>query len=456
MKRIDWRWFAISSLLLAALTANAATRPQYGGTLHVTMHAAPPSPDPADRSFPDSFGRSGLTSLIFDTLVTLQDSGSVQPSLAESWQAQGNQRWQFRLRRNVTFQDGSLLNAEIAAASLRFANPSWTVRSAGDSVTIEFDASTGELLAELALPRNAIVKREEDGKLSGTGAFQIADWQPGKRLSLAANENCWRGRPFLDGVEIEMAKSFRDQMSALQMGKADLIEVAPEEAHRAAQDGRDMKSSKPIELMALVFPRDPSSSEERTLREALASSIERVPIHDVLLQGAGEPAASVLPTWMSGYGFVFPSTSDLAKARQLRGQVRKMPTWKLGYDPVDPLDRLLAERIALNAKDAGLTLQPSPGPGGDLRLVRISLACASPGTALGEVFSQMGLPAPKIEYGSDESIYKSEQAALATLRVIPLFHLPVTYASSSKLRNWSLRSNGSWDLDDTWLETTRP
>ena len=67
-----------------------------------------------------------------------------------------------------------------------------------------------------------------------------------------------------------MAKSFRDQMSALQMGKADLIEVAPEEAHRAAQDGRDMKSSKPIELMALVFPRDPSSSEEHTLREALA------------------------------------------------------------------------------------------------------------------------------------------------------------------------------------------
>ena len=31
-------------------------------------------------------------------------------------------------------------------------------------MTIEFDGSTGELLAELALPRNAIVKREDEWK----------------------------------------------------------------------------------------------------------------------------------------------------------------------------------------------------------------------------------------------------------------------------------------------------
>jgi peptide/nickel transport system substrate-binding protein len=397
-----------------------------------------------------------LTSLIFDTLVTLNNSRSVQPALAEAWRAQGNQRWQFRLRNNVTFQDGSPLSAEIAAASLRFANPSWTVRVEGESITIERNGSASELLAELALPRNAIVKREASGKLTGTGAFQIADWQLGKRLSLAANETCWRGRPFLDSIEIEMAKSFRDQMSALQMGKAELIEVAPEETHRMPQDGRGLKSSKPIELLALLFPRDASSPEEHTLREALGWSIERGSIREVLLQGASEPAASILPTWMSGYGFVFPSAADLAKARQLRGQIRTAPAWKLSYDTVDPLDRLVAERIVLNAKDAGLSLQATPTPGADLRLVRILLASPDSEIALCEFLSQIGLPAPKIESGSEESIYKSEQAALATFRVIPLFHVPASYASSSKLRNWSLRGDGSWDLDDAWMEITTP
>ena len=82
---------------------------------------------------------------------------------------------------------------------------------------IEREGSDPELLAELALPRNAIVKRNPDSTLSGTGPFHIVDWQPGKKLTLAADENCWRGRPFLDAIEIEMGKSFRDQMTALEL-----------------------------------------------------------------------------------------------------------------------------------------------------------------------------------------------------------------------------------------------
>ena len=98
MRLFGWHWLAASSLLIGALAAHAEKRPQYGGTLHVAMHAAPLSLDPADRSVPDSFGRRSLTALIFDTLVTLDSSGRPRPALGESWQTAGNQRWQFRLR----------------------------------------------------------------------------------------------------------------------------------------------------------------------------------------------------------------------------------------------------------------------------------------------------------------------------------------------------------------------
>jgi peptide/nickel transport system substrate-binding protein len=156
MKRFDWRWFVVSSVLVASLAAE--TRPQYGGTLHVAMRAAPTSLDPADSAQPDSFARRSLTLVMFDTLVTADASGRMQASLAVSWQAApGNQRWQFRLRHGVKFHDGTPLTAEIAAASLRTANPSWNVSADSDLVTIECDHADSELPAELALPRNAIV-----------------------------------------------------------------------------------------------------------------------------------------------------------------------------------------------------------------------------------------------------------------------------------------------------------
>jgi peptide/nickel transport system substrate-binding protein len=463
MRLFDWRWLVVSSVLLGALAAEAETRPQYGGTLRIAMRAAPASLDPADSTPADSFARRSLTMLMFDTLVTTDESGRVQPSLATSWQASssnqpGNQRWQFRLRHGIKFHDGTPLTAEIAAASLRAANPSWNVASEGDSVVIELAGA--ELLAELAMARNAIAKRDPNGTPSGTGAFRIADWQPGKKLTLAADEGCWRGRPFLDGIEIDMGRSFRDQMIALELGKADLVEVAPEQAHRVSLDGRRLASSLPIELLALVFTRDAISPDDKILREALALSIERGSIRSVLLQGAGQPAASILPNWMSGYAFVFPTDADLTRARHAREQVRTIPTWTVAYDASDPVARLLTERIALNARDAGLSLQPTSqattASVADLLLVRIPLASSDPWIALADVAALAGVPTAKNKGGSIEDLYAAEQSLLATQRLIPLFHLPVSYAASSNLKNWTPRTDGSWSLADAWLGSGKP
>ena len=88
--------------------------------------------------------------LIFDTLVTVDATGRPQSALAESWQsAPGDRGLEFRLRHTVKFHDGSPLTAEIAASSLRKANPAWNVTAAGDVVTIESAGATPELLQEV-------------------------------------------------------------------------------------------------------------------------------------------------------------------------------------------------------------------------------------------------------------------------------------------------------------------
>ena len=211
-----------------------------------------------------------------------------------------------------------------------------------------------------------------------------------------------------------------------------------------------------MELLALIFTRDVASPDDKLLRDALALSVERGSIRSVLLQGAGQAAASILPNWISGYGFVFPTDADLTRARQAREQVHTIPRWTIGYDADDPAARLLAERLALNARDAGLSLQPTTSTAVDVRLARIPLASADPWIALANVTAIAGLPGLKNTGRSVEDLYAAEQADLATQRVIPLFHLPASYAATPVLKNWILRPDGTWSVADAWLGSAKP
>jgi ABC-type transport system substrate-binding protein len=211
--------------------------------------------------------------------------------------------------------------------------------------------------------------------------------------------------------------------------------------------------------LALLFTRDAASADEKLLRQALALSVERGSIRSVLLQGAGQPAASILPNWMSGYGFVFPTDTDLPRARNARAQVHTIPTWTVRYDGTDTLARLLAERIALNARDAGLSLQPTAAASADSWLVRIPLESPDPWIALANAAAVAGIPAGMSagkDSGSVEDLYAAESALLTTQRMIPLFHLPVSYAASATLKDWALRADGSWTLADAWLGSGKP
>ena len=454
MRRSALPLLVATSLLLAGI-ALGATRPRYGGALRVAVRATPISLDPADSGQPDSFVRRNLSRLIFDTLVRLDDRGRPQAALANSWQPEpGDQRWQFYIRHGVTFQDGAPVTSDAIAASLRVANPNWKVFPTGEAVVIECDSPAPDLPAELALARNGIAKR--DGKLTGSGPFAITRWDPGKKLALTARDDYWGGRALVDSVEIEMGKNFREQMISLDLGKADLIEVAPEQAQRAAMEGRRVESSAPTELIALVFSRDRQSPEDGRLREALALSVDRGSMNTVLLQGGGEPAGGLLPNWMTGYAFLFPTDADLPRAHQARSEVRQAPAWTLGYDASDPVARNIAERIALNARDAGLALTLTTATAADVRLVRIPLPSLDAHIALTTVAGALGLPHPKVSGNSVHDLYVAETALLQSQRVIPLLRLRAASAMSRTVRNWTGDRDGSWRLQDVWLGTEKP
>jgi len=144
-------------------------------------------------------------------------------------------------------------------------------------------------------------------------AFVITHWEAGRRAVYEADENAAAGRPFLDTVEIELARALREQSIDLELGKTDVVELGPAELRRQPA-GRKVWGSAPVRLVALVFgPR----VEDARIREALALAVDRAAIHNVLLQRQGEVSAALLPQWLSGYAFLFPVAADAARARAL-------------------------------------------------------------------------------------------------------------------------------------------
>ena len=196
MKLIPLALLAIAVNLGARNPAQAAIRPRYGGTLRVGTQVALVSIDPNYAGQSNSVSLESMLPLVFDTLVKLDAGGQAQPWLASSWQAEpGNQRWVFKIQRGVTFADGSPLNADSVAASLRSSNSKWRVSPSADTVTVECDTPDPLLPAELAQARYGIVKR--DKQLRGTGPFTVKEWIPGKKLTLVARDDYWHGSPFL-------------------------------------------------------------------------------------------------------------------------------------------------------------------------------------------------------------------------------------------------------------------
>jgi peptide/nickel transport system substrate-binding protein len=453
MKCICLRLTAVCSLLLVGATAG--TRPHYGGTLRFTTSSALASLDPAEIGQTNSISLRDISSLLFDTLVVLDSRGSPQPGLAVSWtSSSASQHWQFELRRGVTFSDGAPVTSAAVAASLRKANPDWKVIASGDNISVELESPVQNFPAELALTKNSIVRRDSK-PLLGTGPFVVSQWDQARKLTLVARDDYWGGRVFLDAIQIEGSQNLRDQAIALELGRADLIEIAPEQSKRVG-GGRSANSSEPIELMALLFVQDPQSQSESRLREALSLSMDRGQLNRVVLQTGGEPAGSLLPNWMTGYSFLFSVDQNLSRAKQLRSGAEQARAWTLAYDTSDVLARVVAERILLNARDAGLNIQPVNSSSADVRLLRVPLASLDSRTAFRELANRLRLPQPKSPIDSADALYSAENTLLQSRRIIPLLHLRYASAVGANVQNWSVRSDGSWNMPQVWLTPQQP
>jgi len=328
--------------------------------------------------------------------------------------------------------------------------------------------------------------RGDDGTFvgaAGTGAFRVSEWDAGKRAVLAANENYREGRPFVDSVEIQMGRSAHDRVLDLELSKTDFAQIPAEQARQAADHGVRVSTSQPNELLALVFLRGASGIETARVREAIARCIDRTAIVNFILQKEGEPAGGLLPQWSSGTAFLFSTETVARGAKEIQLQISTSPKLVLGYDSADTLEQAVAERIVVNAKEAGISLvsRAMPAPGGasalrerqvenskqrgdpnhvDARLVRLRMPSPRPNVSLAAFIDKLGpmagvVDSPLPESASPEDIYYCERSIMNSGLVVPIVWMPQVYGISARVRDWKQPAAGeTWPLADVWLDST--
>ena len=453
-----------AAMLLLASGAAASTSPQFGGILRVQISEHVANIDP--RQWPsDSLSAAvteKLASLVFDRLVRFDNHGVPQPALAVSWQHDDSaKRWQFRLREGVKFTDGSPMTPERAAMALQqLLGVTFDVSASGDSVVIQADHSLPDLASELAAGPYFIFHTTEDGALAGTGPFGILEWPaaPASKIVFVANEMCWAGRPFVDKIELTMGVDPQQQANAIEFGQADIVELRASQVRQIAQRGVRISSSDPVDFFALRFDMARPAVQDARLREAISRAIDRPSIADVVLQRQGVPAGSLLPNWLSGYAFLFPCAMDLAHSKQLltatgREFSRSAPL-VLVYDFGDAESRAVAERVAVNLKEAGIAVQLAGqnmgnATKGDMRLVRQRITSPEIAVALPALLASYGELSAVPE--TPEQQYAAERAPIDASRIIPLVHVSESYGLSPHVRDWMPPRWGGWRLEDVWL-----
>jgi peptide/nickel transport system substrate-binding protein len=374
-----------------------------------------------------------------------------------------------------------LLAASSAAVVVLAALPASTARRPryGGTLRVEIGAALNSLdpatptgNAEEAAAKAQIEAliydhRNPDGTFSDPGTFRIAEWEPGKHATFAANEDYPGGRPFVDAIEIRMGRAAKDRLVDLEVNKIDFAEIPADQVRRAAERGTRVSTSQPDELVALVFIAGRPAASDARAREAIADAIDRPAIVNFILQKEGEAAGGMLPQWSSGTAFLFSTAPDAKHAKELWSQIAPSPKIVLGYDSGDPQEQSIAERIVVNAREAGIgmALQSVPSAGSadvsvDARLVRMTMASRLPRAALANFVSALdplvGLnDDPLPDSASPEQIYEYERSIVRSFSVVPIAWVPQVYGLSARVRDWKAPGPGeTWPLADVWLDST--
>ncbi len=280
---------------------------------------------------------------IFEPLIKRDANQKLVPGLATSWKAVDDLTWEFKLRKNVRFHDGSPFTAEDVVFTLKrvpnvpnspssfatFTKPIVDVKVV-DPHTIVFRTAVAHVLLPSDLASVLIVSKLHGEKAAtadynsgkaaiGTGPYKFAEYIPNQRVVLAANYGYWGGEEPWDKVTFKILTNSAARVAALLSGDVQMIETVP--TADIAKLGKDPKYSLSDKVSNRVIyvhlnqsteksppfvtakdgkPLDKNPFRDARVRKALSMAINRDAIAERLMEKKAVPAAQLLPDFFYG------------------------------------------------------------------------------------------------------------------------------------------------------------
>ena len=346
--RVASAWLAVAAVIIAAGGVASPAAAQPAGTLVVGLVAEPVNLDPAQVTDLNS-NRVGRR--IVETLVTFpEESTQVVPGLAESWTvSKDGLRYTFKLRKGITFHDGTAFTAEAVKFSIeRQIDPDHPFNKLGkypfanynfgnvkavevvDPSTVEFvlkepRASFLAILtagAASVVSPTAVKKFGADYALQpvGTGPFKYVLWDRGQRVVLEKNARYWRYPVKIDRVVYRPIVEDQARLTELLTGSLDVIVGVPPDFVGQLEANARVTLLKQVgaHVWYLGINNQKKPFDDKRVRQALNYAVNKDAIVKDVLKGTGAVSKGpVLPNTWGADAALKAYPYDPQKAKQL-------------------------------------------------------------------------------------------------------------------------------------------
>jgi peptide/nickel transport system substrate-binding protein len=345
-------------------------KPEYGDELVEGVFHQPGLLNPL---VTDSTVAANLFDLISDSLVTTDQEEEIIPSLTERWEISDDGRvWTFYLKKGVLFHDGAELTAEDVKFTLeQIAKRRWhgfqtffkCVKkfSAPERYLFRMELSRydhalwGGLLLNI-VPRHLFIGKSLppfDRKPVGTGPFRFVS-RNDEEIVLEANENHFRGRPYLDRLRLKVVRSPQVYID-LAVGKIDLLGGIDEEYYAFLSQLPDIrvyrKRASPF-LYMLCFNTRREMFRSPEIRRAVEGVIDRQKLTALPLQEKWQAASGPFPSWEDDRYLPLPD-NDPEEARKILSRQKSPLRFVITADESE-LNRKIVGEIQKEFAAAGI------------------------------------------------------------------------------------------------------
>ena len=300
--------------------------PTAGGELIVGLDSEPPTLDPHTSPSAVSFM---ITSSITETLTFLTADRELQPWLAESWEASADgTSYTFKLREDVTFQDGTPFNAESIKGNFdRIIDPDFQAGSAlaslagytGTGTPDEFTAvvnfekpyapfltyTAGAPLGIVSLKAVEELGDDFATKIVTTGQFKVESYTAKDNVSIVRWDGYTRQAPWadtegsalLDRIVFKFIPESSTRVTTVETGETQMITGVPAQDLARLEGNDDLSVTKKLwggipRILILNTSMEPT--DDINVRRAVSLAIDRQALVDTVFAGIGEVSIGML------------------------------------------------------------------------------------------------------------------------------------------------------------------